>query len=162
MNTAGVGFNGVVSDVVSQIKYLRGRPMYIWGVIKSAISYKSIPLKITLNGTVIEDDIFMVSICNGKSEGGGFIVAPDAILDDGFFDVTIVRDAKLMKLLLNINNAMKGELNKLDEVETIRGDSIVIESEQPMPIHADGEVIEPATTKVSAKLLKGVLKVLSN
>jgi len=162
INTAGVGFNGVVSDVASRVKFLRGLSVYIFSVIKAAISYEAIPLKITVNDKVVEDDIFMVSICNSKSEGGGFIVAPDAEIDDGILDVTIMHDASLWKLLLNIKTAMNGNLNKLDEVETIRGENILIESEFPMPLHVDGEVVSMFSDRVSASILKGALKVIAN
>lgn len=162
LNTAGVGFNGVVSDVAGKVKFLRGLPLYIYSVVKTAIRYKAIPLKITVDDKVVEDIIFMVSVCNSKSEGGGFIVAPDAEIDDGILDVTIMRDTSLFKLLLNIRSAMNGNLNKLDEVDTIRGENITIESDFPMPLHVDGEVVSNSSGKISASILKGALKVLSN
>lgn len=160
LNTVGVGFNGTVSEVVKSIKYLKGMSVYIWGVVKTAAMYKSIPLKISLNERLIEEKIFMISICNSKSEGGGFIVAPDAENNDGLFDVTIIREIGYMKLLLNLNKALTGNLNKLDEVETIKAESIVIESEFPMPVHVDGEVISLNAHKVEASILKSALKVV--
>lgn len=162
LNTAGVGFNGVVSDVADKIKFLRGISVYIYSVVKTAISYKAIPLRITVDDKIVEDNIFMVSVCNSKSEGGGFIVAPDAEIDDGILDVTIMREASLFKLLLNIRSAMNGNLDKLDEVDTIRGENITIESDYPMPLHVDGEVVSMTSGKVSASILKGALQVLSN
>lgn len=162
MNTAGVGFNGTVSEVVKSIKYLKGMSVYIWGVVKTALKYKPLPLKLTLNDKIIEENIFMVSICNSKSEGGGFIVAPEAKNDDGFFDVTIIREISYMKLLLNLNKALTGNLNKLNEVETIKAESIIIESELPMPVHVDGEVISLNAHKVEASILKSALKVVGN
>ena len=162
LNTAGVGFNGVVSEVAGKVKFLRGLSVYIFSVVKTAIRYKAIPLKITVDDRVVEDNIFMVSVCNSKSEGGGFIVAPDAEIDDGILDVTIMRDASLLKLLLNIRSALNGNLNKLDEVETIRGENIIIESKLPMPLHVDGEVVSMSSGKVTASVLKGALKVIAN
>ncbi|TFB12309.1 diacylglycerol kinase family lipid kinase [Candidatus Marinimicrobia bacterium MT.SAG.3] len=159
LNTAGIGFNGIVSEVAKSVKYLKGMSVYIWSVVKTAVRYKSIPLKISINGRLIEDDIFMVSICNSKSEGGGFIMAPDAKNDDGLFDVTIIRHTGYTKLFLNLNKALTGNLNKLKEVETIKGNSILIESEYPMPVHVDGEVISLVLHKVEASILKSSLKV---
>ena len=162
LNTAGVGFNGIVSEVAKSVKYLKGMSVYIWSVVKTAIRYKSIPLKISINGRLIEDNIFMVSICNSKSEGGGFIIAPNAKNDDGLFDVTIIRHTGYTKLLLNLNKALTGNLNKLKEVETIKGNSILIESEYPMPVHVDGEVISLILHKVEASILESSLKVIRN
>jgi len=162
LNTAGVGFNALVSKNVGQIKYLRGVSVYIWGVVKSAVNYEAIPMKIVINDRVIEGKIFMVAICNSKSEGGGFIVAPEAINDDGFFDVTFIREIGYPKLLLNISSALNGKLNKLDEVKTIRSDKITIESEFPMPLHVDGEVVSMNSKYVEASILKGALRVIGN
>jgi len=154
LNTAGVGFNGVVSDVAGKVKFLRGLSVYIYSVVKTAIRYKAIPLKISIDDKVVEDNIFMVSICNSKSEGGGFIVAPDAEIDDGILDVTIMRETSMMKLLFNIRGAMNGKLNRLDEVTTIRGENIIIESELPMPLHVDGEVVSMSSSKYSYHSIK--------
>ena len=162
LNTAGVGFNGTVSEVVKSIRYLKGKSAYIWGLVKTAVMYKSIPLKISLNGRVIEEKIFMVSICNSKSEGGGFIVAPDAKNNDGLFDVTIIRHIGYMKLLLNLNKVLTGNINKVEEVDTCTAESIIIESEFPMPVHVDGEVIALNAHKVEASILKSALKVVGN
>ena len=162
LNTAGVGFNGTVSEVVKSIRYLKGKSAYIWGLVKTAVMYKSIPLKISLNGRVIEEKIFMVSICNSKSEGGGFIVAPDAKNNDGLFDVTIIRHIGYMKLLLNLNKVLTGNINKVEEVDTHTAESIIIESEFPMPVHVDGEVIALNAHKVEASILKSALKVVGN
>ena len=162
LNTAGVGFNGTVSEVVKSIRYLKGKSAYIWAVVKTAAMYKSIPLKISLNGRVIEEKIFMVSICNSKSEGGGFIVAPDAKNNDGLFDVTIIRHIGYMKLLLNLNKVLTGNINEVQEVDTYTGESIIIESEFPMPVHVDGEVIALNAHKVEASILKSALKVVGN
>ena len=162
LNTAGVGFNGSVSEVVKSIKYLKGMSVYIWGVVKTAAKYRSIPIKISLNGRLIEERIFMVSICNSKSEGGGFIMAPDAKNNDGLFDVTVIRHIGYMKLLLNLNKALTGNLNKLEEVDTDKGKSITIESDFPMPVHVDGEVIALNAHKVEASILKSALKVVGS
>ena len=162
LNTAGVGFNALVSNSVTQIKYLRGLSVYIWGVVKSAVRYEAIPMKIVINDKLIEEKIFMVAICNSKREGGGFIVAPEAINDDGLFDVTFIREIGYLKLLLNISSALNGKLNKLDEVETIRSDKITIESEFPMPLHVDGEVVSMNSKYVEASILKGALRVIGN
>ena len=104
----------------------------------------------------------MVAICNAKREGGGFIVAPEAIIDDGLFDVTFIREVGYLKLLLNIPSALNGKLNRLDEVETIRSDKITIESEFPMPLHVDGEVVSMNSKYVEASILKGALRVIGN
>ena len=162
LNTAGVGFNGIVSEVVKRIKYLKGMSVYVWGVVKTAAKYKSIPIRISLNERFIEDNIFMIAICNSKREGGGFIVAPDAKNNDGLFDVTIIRHTGYLKLLLNLDKALTGNLNKLKEVETIKGESIIIESEYPMPVHVDGEVITLDAHKVEASILKSALNVVGN
>jgi len=57
---------------------------------------------------------------------------------------------------------MTGNLNKLDEVDTIRGENVTIKSNFPMPLHVDGEIVSITSGTVSASILKGALKVLSN
>jgi len=42
-----------------------------------------------------------VAICIGRSFGGGMLVAPDASLDDGYFDVICMEGSKLDTLLLS-------------------------------------------------------------
>jgi lipid kinase YegS len=54
----------------------------------------------------------MMAVANGRQAGGGYQVAPNALLDDGLLDVVLVREFALRDM-----NAVVRELNALGEAE---------------------------------------------
>ena len=51
------------------------------------------------DGVPIEARVALVAVANGRFFGGGMMIAPDAELDDGAFDIVIVRAAGKLKLI---------------------------------------------------------------
>jgi len=84
---------------------------------------------------------FMISVANGTQYGGGFKVAPDAQRDDGLLDVVIIHKIHPLKRLIYVPKVEKGKHMNLDVVEHFRTKSLVIEYEEEIPVHLDGEVI---------------------
>ena len=60
----------------------------------------------------------MCAVCNGRTYGGGFMAGPEAMPDDGWLDVFIVRKvsrrviAKLLMLYKNGGHFRNGELTE--------------------------------------------------
>ena len=60
----------------------------------------------------------MCAICNGKAYGGGFLAGPEAVPDDGWLDVFIVRKvgrltiAKLLSMYKNGRHFVNGQLTE--------------------------------------------------
>ena len=111
-------------------------------VFRTLKHWRSVPMKIELDNHVIEDYSYLTCIANGWSVGGGLSLAPDADLRDGYFDICHVSDISSSKIVWNFLKLTNGKINDLDEVTIYRSKNVRITSEEPLPMHLDGEIIQ--------------------
>jgi YegS/Rv2252/BmrU family lipid kinase len=141
-NTIGVGFDAIVTIHSHKMPLVRGFLMYFLAVMQTIfLNHNPVNMNITVDGTKTwQDNLLMLTLCNGPREGGGFMLYPDAKMDDGTFHyVTVPKVSRLMMLLL-IPAFMSG--NHLTKPMVSFGDfkELVVEADQPLFIHSDGEV----------------------
>jgi diacylglycerol kinase (ATP) len=103
INSLGFGFDAKVCDDLRNAKF-RGLKMYVYYFIKNYFSYKPKLFSLKINDEEFEDAYFMISIANGKQFGYNFNIAPKASLNDGFFDIILIKKMNLwqgMKFIIN-------------------------------------------------------------
>ena len=82
------------------------------------INFFARKLSFTIDGEELTVDCLMCAICNGKAYGGGFLAGPEAVPDDGWLDVFIVRKvgrltiAKLLGMYKNGRHFAHGQLTE--------------------------------------------------
>ena len=84
----------------------------------------------------------MISVANGKRYGGGFHVAPNAILTDSLLDVSIVGRISPIKRMKYLPVIEKGEHLNLDFIKYRQTSKIIIQSSTKLHAHADGEYFQ--------------------
>ncbi len=161
INIAGMGFDAMVAKKVNVLKEkgFRGLLVYMYSLLSSLIGFKPTQLIIYSEGKMIySNSTFLASIGICKYNGGGMMLLPDAIPDDGLFDVTIIRKVSRLKVLANIKNVFDGSFVKIKEVERFRGKSFTVISEPPhaLNLETDGESLgnSPLDFEVLPKALK--------
>lgn len=91
----------------------------------------------------------IVSIANSPQFGNGFSIAPDARLDDGKLDLVVVEERSVFRSLCAVPPMLMGRFPRVKGV-TIRSiERIVIESDEPMLFHVDGEPVHGGTKAVA-------------
>ncbi len=91
------------------------------------------------------EDVLFVTFGLGTRHGGGFMLTPDAQLDDNLIDTCTVRPMGRLRALALLNSAVKGTHIGLPVVSMRQNRQIEISCDQPLPIHIDGEVFaQPA------------------
>jgi len=141
-NTLGIGFDGTVAIRTRTIPVVRGFFMYLAAVLQTiTLNHEAPRLQVETDQESWDDNKLMLALCNGPREGGGFFVAPDARVDDGWLDyVTIGKVSRLMMLRL-IPEVMKGTHTRFPQVSTGKFRKMKIQSDRPLHIHADGEIL---------------------
>src|SRR5690606_29253554 len=87
---------------------------------------------------------------NSRSYGGGVKITPEARIDDGFFEICVVKEVTPFEVLWFLPLAVKGEHGRLrDKVEFFRGREIYLESKTPLFYHMDGEVFQETVFRFS-------------
>jgi YegS/Rv2252/BmrU family lipid kinase len=104
-----------------------------------------------------------VNIANGPYVGAAVAVAPEARLDDGLLDVTIVDHASLPTLLMHIALRAGGHsAHAAPDMRIVRTPWVrvsVAQGERPLPVHADGDPVgdTPATFEVVPAALRVIV-----
>jgi diacylglycerol kinase (ATP) len=167
INNMGAGFDAAISHDVNQsnIKALfnklsMGRLIYAYFLLKKVFTYKTSTIYLSINGEMhIFVNTWFVTVSNQPYYGGGMKIAPNAAVNDGQFDITVVHELSRIKLLLVFISVFWGKHVYFKEVKTFKGREISIESDSDLYVHADGEHI--GHTPIKIRLLDSAIPVLS-
>jgi YegS/Rv2252/BmrU family lipid kinase len=161
-NSVGIGFDAVVTYESYKIKKLRGMAIYLSAVIKTTFTYKSPKVEIIYNGKKLHKKAFMITIGNGTRQGGGFYITPDAKIDDGLLDICIIDNLSKMQVFQHLPKTLDGSHTGLKEVTMDKTDKIIIESEDNLPVHCDGEILGMNLHKIEIEVIPKILKVIGD
>ena len=142
INVLGIGFDAYANIESRKIKRLKGTAVYVAAVFKTLRQWSAVPMKIEMDDDLIDDHSYLTCIANGWSVGGGLSLAPDAHLRDGLFDVCHVADISSGKIVWNFPKLTNGKINDLEEVTIRQSKKVRVTSEEPLPMHMDGEIID--------------------
>ena len=148
LNSVGIGFDGAIVKELLHRKKNPGKSSYLATVLKNIFSYKGKYYTIEYNDKRIEQYCLMLNIANGKTEGGGFKIAPKASIDDGKLDLTLVGEISSLKRLFYLSAIEKGKHLNLKEVQYHHTDKIEIYSSGILPAHMDGEYFSANQFKI--------------
>jgi diacylglycerol kinase (ATP) len=145
LNTLGFGMSGAVTWEAAKLKGrwrdLRGLPLYGIAAVRAIWnSFTPVPITLTLDGQTQETHVLYLAVALGRCEGGGFVVAPQAKLDDGWFDYLQAGQLTRLQALGYIPRLALGWLPegkaaiRMGQCRTIE-----MQSTQPFYAHTDGE-----------------------
>ena len=85
--------------------------------------------------------MFTAAVGIGKYNGGGMKQLPDAIVDDGLLDMTVIRKISNFDVIMNIRSLYKGVVSKLPQASYFQGKQVVVVSDKDTNIEVDGEAL---------------------
>ena len=162
-NGIGVGFDAAVGNEAIKVRWTRGLPAYLIGVIKTVfLYYNPAQVEIVLDDKeTIKQVSLMISVMNGRRMGGGFQMAPESQPDDGFFDLCIAETASKARILGLIPHFIRGTQANQPEVKMRRASKVSIKSlDKTFPAHADGEFICLDGSALTLELLPRELEIV--
>ena len=161
-NGVGVGFDASVAIRKGEIPLLKGTAVYVLAVLDTLRTYEAPLFSVRTNGfPATSRHLLLAAIGNGKCAGGGFYLTPDADPSDGLLDVTLISDVRIRTILHLMPRVMRGKHMGHPAVEGLRTNHIVLESETPFNVHADGEIVGKDVTSTEVTLNGGRLRVIS-
>lgn len=97
-------------------------------------------------------------VSNARFFGGGMMIAPDASLNDGLFDIVNIGDISTLKILLNGYSLYRGTHIEMPEVKTRKAKRIELSSDSSeVLIETDGEL--PGRLPAVYEIIPGALRV---
>jgi len=160
INGLGIGFDAWVVKETLGIKKFRGMAIYLYAVLKTIYSFKPPQVLLRYDDISREEKFFMITVGNGISLGGGFKLTPQALIDDGLFDLNIVRDLNKWEIYKNLVSVFSGRHIYLPQVTTGRTTHLSVTSEEGFAVHADGELLSLHLKSLDIKLYPKALDVV--
>lgn len=144
INMAGMGYDALVAKKTNAMKAegKGGTLAYLLNLVTGLFQYENVQLSIIIDGSeVVNDKVFSMSIGICRYNGGGMMQLPNAVPDDGLFDITVIRKTTKWRIVKNIKNLYDGSFIKLPEVDTFRGKTVSITStpRHSIFLETDGE-----------------------
>jgi YegS/Rv2252/BmrU family lipid kinase len=143
VNTLGIGLSGAVSWESMGIKRLRGLALYSVAVLRAIWKhFHAVNAVLNMDDQRHEWPILYMALALGQREGGGFVVAPHAKLDDGLFDYLHAGRVTRLQALRYAPRLLRGDVPPGDPLlRTGQCRSLIIQADQPLIAHADGEML---------------------
>jgi lipid kinase, YegS/Rv2252/BmrU family len=154
LNITSLGLSSAVVRSVNRGGLpLPGGLRYFGAIMRALSAHAPFEVAITLDDEVLgEGPVRLVAIANGHTFGAGVKIAPNAVVDDGRLDLTILHDISAFRLLRSLPRFYDGRHVSLDGVSTHRGRRLTVRpfTDGPVWLEADGELVGqlPVTVEV--------------
>ncbi len=160
-NITSFGLGGEVAGRVNQgKKFLNPFFSFMCASLVSIALYKKKRITLNIDGKIIRTyEVLNVIIANGRYHGGGMFVAPKAQIDDGLFDITVVKKLMFHQVLTNLPKLYNGKIRESRKVETFRAKNIAAVSGEDVIVEVDGE--QPGRLPLNAQIAAGALNLIT-
>ena len=151
-NVAGVGFDAFVVSTFNHLKNKghKGRWLYLFSILHSYFRYKSAGVKISVDGTVIFNDLmFSLAIGICKFNGGGVQQLPNALADDGLLDLTIIKPIHWWHIIFRLQKLFNGDIYEIGHVIHAQGRNVRIEASPLLNLETDGELFGETPVEIN-------------
>jgi diacylglycerol kinase (ATP) len=156
-NMASVGMSGAVAAKAnSTTKALGAKTSYLLALGVVFARWKNVPLKVAVDAETREALMEDAIVAVGRYLAGGMMITPDAKPDDGLFDVLLIGDITKTELVRVMPKIYRGTHLPHPKGEVLRGSTVSIEADEPMPIQLDGE--QPGTTPVRFEIVPAAIR----
>ncbi len=142
INGVGIGFDGqIVYEILHSDRKIKGPLKYYYHVLRTLASYRSKETSYHLNGQTEKEKLFLLTIANGTTFGGGFKLNPGAKIDDGLLDICLIRKINPFLRFINVPRLQSGSHIRLKRVSIHQTTEINIDEQSNLHAHMDGEYI---------------------
>jgi diacylglycerol kinase (ATP) len=149
VNVSAGGFVADVSDAVDpQLKSLTGKLAYVIGGAGALLDHEPVDLELSIDGAAprsVSTSLF--AVCNSRLVGGGRLIAPFAVIDDGLLDVCIVQAMTTLELVGLLAEVARAAHVEDPRVAYFRARTVTLAAAKPFKVNTDGEVLETASCR---------------
>ena len=134
----GSGFDSMVNERANRMSWPNGRSRYNVAIVAELRTFRPVPYVLELDGERLESEAMLVAVGNGRSYGGGMLVCPGAVLDDGLLDVTLLGPISKPEFLRVFPRVYKGTHVTHPAVSVHRARTVSLQADG-VTAYADGE-----------------------
>ncbi len=162
----GIGCDAQIAHDFANRK-IRGLKTYLQLSAMQYFKAQSFNFTIKTKDLSTDVDAFFITISNSNQFGNNITIAPKASLNDGLFDIVIVKKMHKLMLPFALLHQISGS-NALEELKNYRNNKNIIYfqareatiiNNTSAPLHIDGEP-EPLTQKIKFKIMPNAFRLL--
>lgn len=160
INNLALGIDAHVADEGQKVTQFKGVAVYLVAALRALARYRLQIMTVRFDGTELRRRFLLATVANGRCQGGGFWLTPDARLDDGLFDLCLVEKLRLDQIVRYVPLAMRGKHTTLPHVWMARSNRVEVEYTAPALIITDGERVVTDARSATVTLLPQALDVI--
>ena len=144
INISSVGLDAEIvykSIKLKKSPFIPSRFAYLFSIFITVFGYKGKNLRIIMDNVEINSETLLIAIANGKFYGGGMKVAPEASLNDGFFDICHIKKVSPFKVIRLFPRLIKGIHGTIKEVSFYKSKRVRIICNEEITVNIDGELL---------------------
>jgi YegS/Rv2252/BmrU family lipid kinase len=164
INSIGFGFDAEIVKMTNELSHeQRGKEItYLLSLLKCLLKCKKRNVTIEAEDFKFSSKVLSISIANGKFSGGGMQQTPDAVINDGAYDISIFGDIGKFFVIRNVNRLYNSTIKQIKNNNVVFArteNSIKVTYECPTFAETDGEIIGDSPYEIS--MIKGGLNVIN-
>lgn len=161
MNAAGFGYDAQIIEATKNMtaKQRGSKTAYLGSLLKCLYKTKKIDYTFKYDNGEFTEHTLSVSVGNGRYTGGAMLQTPDAVIDDGLFDVSVFGDVSKFAVIQNVRRLYSGTIKEYKNHHMIYFRTSHLRMEAPVETicEIDGEIIGSAPYDI--EIVKGALRV---
>jgi diacylglycerol kinase (ATP) len=162
LNIAGFGFDASVAQAMLETPWLTGEALYLFASARQLFAFRGLEIDVVPDRAIGFRNRLLLAICNGRRFGGSFVIAPNAMLDDGQLDAITIGEATPLRRAALFAAATGGTHLGFPEVTERRASSFLLRFRAPPVFQADGELHQAVTTELEVGCLPRALRVVTS
>ncbi|WP_020402927.1 diacylglycerol/lipid kinase family protein [Gracilimonas tropica] len=142
LNTLGIGVDGATNYYASKSMFRSGFLRYFFGGLKALMNSKPFDLSLKTDGNPVEitHKVWMVTLANGRNEGGRYTISPTSDHSDGVVEIIIVNPVSRYRLIMEFIKLSLGIPFKNGVIQIRKAKNLIELGVNPSQrVHADGE-----------------------
>lgn len=160
-NIVSFGLGGEVDERINRkSKSLGPFISFIWATVVSILLYGKKNVHIQIDDSYERRVIaWNIAVANGRYHGGGMLVAPDAVIDDGLFHITVIGNLSLGEVFRHFPKLYTGRIKDIRDVSILTGKKISAFSSERVLLDCDGE--QSGCLPIVADIIPAALKIIT-
>jgi diacylglycerol kinase (ATP) len=159
----GVGLDVEASRYASgSYRRMPGRFRYVASALRAWAEFVPLVVRAEFPGSeqpALEASVLLAGVLNAPSYGAGLRIAPGALVDDGWLNLSLVRRLKALEVLTLVPRLLKNGSLPDSYLTQTRARRVRLQTDRACFFHGDGEILGPAPVEV--EVLPGAVKVLA-